>query len=208
DFGVYSHPDINYPIILGDQDTNLLSMCLAYAAIDTGNLPQIEFLGSPPGDSTVRAGEIARPQPIQGVDAITLFQMRYMMQGVVDRGTAAVAMHDLAPYVAGKTGTTEHSHSAWFVGFTPQLVVGVYVGYDDPQPLGRDSFGGTVAAPIAHDIFTQLFQTYQKPLPFPPPPPGIMLLPTDELTGQLVSQPGPTVVEEAYRSSRVRQTSL
>ncbi len=207
-FGVYSHPQFNYPFILGDQDTNLLSLCRAYAGIDTGYLSPIEFLETPPGDTPSRAGEIITRQPVQGLDAITLFQMRYLMQGVVERGTAAASMHDLAPYVAGKTGTTEHSNDAWFIGFTPSLVVGVHVGYDRPRPLGHNAFGGTIAGPIAHQIFTQIFQSYEKPVPFPPAPAGVMFLPTNELTGQLQSQPGPDVVNEAYRSSRVEQTSL
>ena len=208
EFGVYSHPDVNYPFILGAQSANILSLCQAYAGIDSGFLSQIRSLLAPPGANPDQAGEIIERDPIQGVDPITLFQMRYLMQGVVERGTAAAAMHDLAPYVAGKTGTTEDSRDAWFIGFSPQVVVGVYVGYDEPKPLGYDAYGGTVAAPIAHEIFSQLFQSYGKPQPFPPPPPGVTFLATNELTGQIEPHLGDNIVVEAYRSSEVKESPL
>ncbi len=200
EFGLYRHPDTNYPFILGDQNVNLLSICRAYAGIDTGYLPQIQFIAP---SISARKGVILQRTPITGVDPITLFQMRYLMQGVVARGTAALAMSDLAPDVAGKTGTTEDSRSTWFVGFTPKIVVGAYVGYDMPRSMGENAVGGTVAAPIVAQIFRQSYKVYAPAEPFPPPPPGVTFFITDRHNGQIESKMDNDTIVEAYRSSRV-----
>jgi penicillin-binding protein 1A len=86
----------------------------------------------------------------QVLDPMTAFQITSMMQGVVQRGTGTHVSR-LGRPVAGKTGTSSDYKDAWFVGFTPELAVGVYVGYDTPKRMGRSATGGELAAPI----FTQ-----------------------------------------------------
>ena len=83
----------------------------------------------------------------QVLDPMTAYQITSMMQGVVSRGTA-VTVSELGRPIAGKTGTTNDEKDAWFVGYTPDLVVGVFMGYDTPRPMGRGSTGGGLAAPI------------------------------------------------------------
>ena len=78
---------------------------------------------------------------------MTAYQITSMMEGVVQRGTATV-VREVGKPVAGKTGTTNDEKDAWFVGFTPDLAVGVYIGYDKPRHLGRGATGGHLAAPI------------------------------------------------------------
>lgn len=78
---------------------------------------------------------------------MTSYQITSMMEGVVARGTAAGKIKLDRP-VAGKTGTTNDEKDAWFVGYTPDLVAGLYLGFDEPAPLGRGATGGGLAAPI------------------------------------------------------------
>ncbi len=104
----------------------------------------------------------------QLIDPITAYQIQTMLEGVVIRGTAAAA-HVLGRPIGGKTGTTNDFRSAWFVGFSPQIVVGVFVGFDDNRSLGKGETGAVAALPV----FIEFMQEAQKgfpPLEFKPPP--------------------------------------
>ena len=96
----------------------------------------------------------------QMMDPITAYQITSMLQGVVQRGTG-VGASVLGRPVGGKTGTTNEFRSAWFVGFTPQIVAGVFVGFDDNRSLGEKETGAVDAVPI----FTEFMQEATKPLP-------------------------------------------
>ena len=101
------------------------------------------------------------------MDPITAYQITSMLQGVVQRGTAT-SVSVLGRPVGGKTGTTNEYRSAWFVGFTPQIVAGVFIGFDDNRPLGFGETGTTAAVPI----FTAFMQEAVKGMPevdFQPP---------------------------------------
>ena len=84
----------------------------------------------------------------QVLDPMTAYQITSMMEDVVQAGTATV-VKEVGKPIAGKTGTTNDEKDAWFIGFSPDLVVGIYVGYDKPRNLGRGMTGGHLAAPIA-----------------------------------------------------------
>src|SRR5262249_56230305 len=84
----------------------------------------------------------------QVLDPMTAYQITSMMEGVVQRGTATV-VREVGKPVAGKTGTTNDEKDAWFIGFTPDIVVGVYLGYDKPRHLGRGATGRHLSAPSA-----------------------------------------------------------
>ncbi|MDO8901299.1 MAG: penicillin-binding protein 1A [Phenylobacterium sp.] len=96
----------------------------------------------------------------QVMDPITAYQITSMLQGVVQRGTAT-SVSVLGRPVGGKTGTTNEYRSAWFVGFTPQIVAGVFIGFDDNRPLGFGETGTTAATPI----FTAFMQEAVKGMP-------------------------------------------
>jgi penicillin-binding protein 1A len=129
------------------------------------------------------------------LDPMTTYQITEIMEGVIQRGTANV-LADLRKPIAGKTGTTNEEKDAWFVGFTPDLVVGVYLGYDKPRHLGRDATGGHLAAPVAKDVFKEALAG--KPaMPFQPPV-GIKLIPVDPKTGQRPG-PGSRTIVEAFK---------
>jgi penicillin-binding protein 1A len=131
------------------------------------------------------------------LDPMTTYQITEIMEGVIQRGTANV-LADLRKPIAGKTGTTNDEKDAWFVGFTPDLVVGVYLGYDKPRHLGRDATGGHLAAPVAKDFLKEALAG--KPAMQFQPPVGIKLIPVDPKTGQRAGA-GSTgrVINEAFK---------
>ncbi len=98
----------------------------------------------------------------QVVDPIAAFQIVQMLNCVTQSGTAPQVHRALNRPVAGKTGTTNNEKDAWFVGFTPDLVVAVYIGYDQPRRLGRGATGGKLAAPIFTDFMTKAMQGKPK----------------------------------------------
>jgi penicillin-binding protein 1A len=135
----------------------------------------------------------------QVLDPVTAYQIVSMAQGVVDRGTGTVIHQGaLADYpLAGKTGTTTDYKDNWFVGFSPDLVVGVWVGFDQPVSLGEGETGAQNAAPIFRD-FMQVALHDVPAAPFRIPS-GVRLVRIDRLTGLL---PGPSTTDtilEAFR---------
>ncbi|WP_419738165.1 penicillin-binding protein 1A [Ruegeria sp.] len=95
----------------------------------------------------------------QVMDAITAYQLTSMMKGVVDRGTASRYVNLPVP-TAGKTGTTNDSKDAWFIGFTSNIVAGCYIGYDRPRPMGRGAYGGTMCGPVFQSFMEKAVEKY------------------------------------------------
>ncbi|MBO9410433.1 MULTISPECIES: PBP1A family penicillin-binding protein [unclassified Ruegeria] len=95
----------------------------------------------------------------QVMDAITAYQLTSMMKGVVDRGTASAHVNLPVP-TAGKTGTTNESKDAWFIGFTSNIVAGCYIGYDRPRPMGRGAYGGTMCGPVFQSFMEHATEKY------------------------------------------------
>ena len=131
------------------------------------------------------------------INPYTAYQITSMLQGVVERGTAKRAFQNFPWPVAGKTGTTNDNRDAWFIGYTPDLVVGVYVGYDKPRSLGRGATGGHLAAPIVATFLREVLRG-QPPVPFRTPP-GTQLIPIDPKTGKRASFGDPGVILEAFK---------
>jgi penicillin-binding protein 1A len=98
------------------------------------------------------------------LDPMTAYQITSMMEGVVQRGTGTAARALNRP-VAGKTGTTNDYKDAWFVGFTPDLAVGIYVGYDRPRSMGSASTGGGMSVPIFTNFMAKAMAG-KPPTPF------------------------------------------
>ena len=105
----------------------------------------------------------------QVIDAPRAYQMVNLLQGVVERGTGQRA-REIGKPVAGKTGTTDDSRDAWFVGFTPDLVVGVFVGFDQPKSLGDEEQGASAALPIFVEFMTAAALKDEPATPFRVPP--------------------------------------
>jgi len=133
----------------------------------------------------------------QVIDPVTAYQVVSMAQGVVERGTAVTAVGSLGIPLAGKTGTTSDYKDAWFIGFSPDLVVGVWTGFDQPRNMGEGETGGRVAAPIFGNFMREALRDV-PPTPFRIPS-GVRLVRVDYMTGLL---PGPTTTNtilEAFR---------
>jgi penicillin-binding protein 1A len=132
----------------------------------------------------------------QVLDPLTAYQITSMMEGVVERGTAT-RLQEVGKPLAGKTGTTNEAKDVWFVGFSPDLTVGVYIGFDQPKPLGSGVTGGGYAAPIFGD-FMKMALADEPATPFRVPP-GIKLIPVDATTGQRAGAGDGNVILEAFK---------
>jgi len=132
----------------------------------------------------------------QIIDESTAYQMVSMLTGVVQRGTG-VSVRKVGRPLAGKTGTTNESRDAWFVGFSPDLVVGVYAGFDQPRSLGPREQGASVAAPIFRDFMAEALDG-EPNIPFRIPR-SVRLVRINGTSG-LPAVPGDElVILEAYR---------
>jgi penicillin-binding protein 1A len=214
--GVYDDVPEMLSVALGASETTLLRMTTAYAELVNGGRDVsptfIDRIQNRQGETVWRAdardcvgcnGEWSRQAPPQlpdtreqVLDPITAFQITSMLQGAVQRGTAQ-ALRSLERPVAGKTGTTNDERDAWFVGFTPDLVVGVWVGYDTPRSLGRGESGGRTAVPIFGD-FMRTALSGRPPTPFRTPE-GTRFVQVDLKTGGLPGLETTATINEAFR---------
>jgi len=201
-FGVYDELPNYLSYALGAGETTVMRMVTAYSMIDNGGRrvkptlidriqdryghtifkhDQRECIGCDAPEGWKNQPE---PQLIdhreQVLDAMTAYQITSLMEGVVQAGTGA-ALKEVGKPIAGKTGTSNEAKDLWFVGFSPDLVVGLYVGYDKPRSLGRSAQAGHTAAPIARD-FMKLALADKPPVPFKIPP-GIRLVRVVAKTG-------------------------
>ena len=132
----------------------------------------------------------------QVLDPMTAYQITSMMEGVVQRGTATL-LREIGKPIAGKTGTTNDAKDAWFVGFSPDLAVGVYLGYDKPRSLGDRATGGQLAAPVVKD-FMKVALADKPAIPFRVPP-GIKLVRINPKTGMRAGAGEGGVILEAFK---------
>ncbi|MGL4490145.1 MAG: penicillin-binding protein 1A, partial [Rhizobiaceae bacterium] len=132
----------------------------------------------------------------QVLDPMTAYQVTSMLQGVIQRGTAA-AIKDIGFDAAGKTGTTNEEKDAWFVGYTPDMVTGVYIGFDQPTPMGKGMTGGALAAPIFADYMKKALE--DRPHPEFRAPGGMTLVSIDRKTGMRASGKGKNTIIEAFK---------
>ena len=130
------------------------------------------------------------------LDPMSAYQITSIMEGVVQRGTAQ-KLKVLNRPIAGKTGTTNNEKDAWFIGYTPDLVVGVYIGFDNPAPMGHGETGGNVAAPVFRD-FVQTALAAVPPVPFRAPP-GIKLVRVNHKTGLPAGPGDKSAIMEAFK---------
>lgn len=132
----------------------------------------------------------------QVLDSMTAYQITELLEGVVQAGTATV-VREVGKPIAGKTGTTNEAKDAWFVGFSPDVAVAIYMGYDKPRPLGKGNAatGGHLAAPIARD-FLKLALADKPAVPFKVPA-GIKLIRVVAKTGMRAGpgESGGTILE-------------
>ena len=216
-FGIYDNLGAYLPMALGSGETTVLRMVAAYSVLANGGRSVsptlIDRIQDRFGKTIFRHQERVcegcdaeswqhQDEPTivdnrdQVLDPMTAYQMTSMLQGVIERGTGTVAKRIGKP-LAGKTGTTNEYRDAWFVGYSPDLVVGVYIGYDQPRSLGKGETGGTLAAPIFADFMEQALAD-SPPIPFRVPP-GMNFIPINRKTGMTASPGDPGTILEAFK---------
>lgn len=132
----------------------------------------------------------------QVIDTMSAYQMTSILEGVATRGTGA-RLRGLKKHLGGKTGTTNESKEGWFVGFSPDLVVGVYVGFDEPKTLGKRETGASVGLPIFYRFMEEALKN-QADIPFRIPA-GIKLVRVNYLTGKPAQLGDTEVIVEAIK---------
>jgi penicillin-binding protein 1A len=171
---------------LGAADVVPLELVAAFAPFANGGdrvLPRfIDEVRSATGDVLLKNSVVIQPALPPG----PAFIMSSLLSDVVERGTGTAARSGLPPElpVLGKTGTTNGGQDVWFIGATPELVAGVWMGFDHPRPLGAAATGGRLAAPV----WARVMAAWQKGRPLPPrwqAPEGLELRDVDTLTGGL-----------------------
>jgi membrane carboxypeptidase/penicillin-binding protein len=152
-----------YPFVLGAQPVRMIDLAAFYAAVaNEGIRPQPHAIDSIElnGRTVYEYPKVPLFPMIGAADHVSFYQLKTMLQGVVARGTAR-AIAQLSPYVAGKTGTTEDAVDGWFIGFTNDVTVAVWVGYDNGngkrRSLGSSETGAQVALPIFQPIIEAIW---------------------------------------------------
>lgn len=133
----------------------------------------------------------------QIIDPMTAYQVTSMLEGVVIHGTGAEIWKRVGKPLGGKTGTTNDEKDAWFIGFSPDLAMGVFIGYDNPQPMGHGETGGGLAAPIFADFFKMALKD-KSAVPFRTPP-DIRQVRINKRTGQRTDPNDPDAITEYFK---------
>jgi penicillin-binding protein 1A len=216
--GLYDKMPLQLSMALGAGETTLMKMTTAYSIFANGGkkvqATLIDRVQDRYGRTIFRfdkrdcsfcqqetySENSAEPELIdvreQVMSPYTAYQITSMMEGVVQRGTGK-KLQIVGKPVAGKTGTSNEEKDAWFIGYAPDLAVGVYVGYDNPKPMGKGRTGGELAAPIVAD-FMRLALREQPATPFRVPR-AIELIPIDANTGQRAVFGDEGVILEAFK---------
>ena len=223
-FGIYDDMPRLLSYSLGAGETTLYKMVTAYAEIANGGLriepTLVDRVQDRYGRTIYRhdqracegcaADDVADAgQPMihsnadRIMDAITAYQITSMLQGAASRGTSASSVGQLGLNLAGKTGTTNDAKDVWYLGYSPRIVAGCYLGYDTPVPLGESAFGGTLCAPIFVEFIKEAMEG-QGPVKWAVPPGGYFIK-IDRATGQRLpdNASGPGVVAEYIKDGQM-----
>jgi len=218
---IYKNPEELISISLGSAETTLLNLTSAYSSFINGgklinpiiidriqdsegntiinnenrrciNCDQISFTGKEFPEIKDNYKQIMSPQ--------TAYQITSILEGVTKRGTGK-KLNKLKLNLAGKTGTTNENTDAWFIGFTSNLVIGVYVGMDNPEPLGKFETGSKAALPIFENFVKQAVKKSDA-RPFKVPENLVMMV-IDPLTGQKAKFTSKNTIIESYKTENV-----
>ena len=221
ELGIYENPENLLSISLGSAETTLLKLTSAYSAFVNGgklvdpiiidrvqdsegntivnnenrtcdNCDQISFTSNDYPRIKDNYKQVFSPQ--------TAYQITSLLEGVVLRGTGK-KLNKLKLNLAGKTGTTNENTDAWFIGYTSNLVIGVYVGMDNPEPLGKFETGSKTALPIFENFVKNAIKKYDA-RPFKVAN-GITMMVVDSQTGQKAKFSSKDTIIEAYKNENV-----
>ncbi len=222
---IYENPKELMSISLGSEETTLLKITTAYCSFVNGgklvdpilidriqdsegntifknekrvcdNCDQISFNGTEIPKIKNNFKNIFSPQ--------TAYQMTSILEGVIKRGTGR-GLKDLNLQIAGKTGTTNKNADAWFIGFTSKLVVGVYVGHDNPKSLGKIETGSRTAMPIFKEFVKNIVNNYEA-RPFKVAK-GIKMMVVDSKTGKKADFGSKKTIIESFKEEKIENLS-
>ncbi len=223
---IYKNPDELLSVSLGSVETTLLNITSAYCSFVNGgklvtpilidriqesegntifnnekrfceNCDRISFEGNSKPIIKSNFKQIFSPQ--------TAYQMTSILEGVIQRGTGK-KLRDLNLQLAGKTGTTNNNTDTWFIGFTSNLVVGVYVGYDNPRKLGKYETGSKTALPIFKDFIKKAVNNYEaRPFKIAK---GIKMMVIDAETGKKADFNSKKTIIESYKKEKIENLQL
>tara|TARA_B100001093_G_scaffold60574_1_gene51087 strand:+ start:148 stop:2484 length:2337 start_codon:yes stop_codon:yes gene_type:complete len=215
--GIYENPEKLLSISLGSAETTLLKLTSAYSVFLNGgklvepilidriqdsegktiinndkrkcvDCDQISYLGNDYPNIRNNYKDVFSAQ--------TAYQMTSILEGVVQRGTAK-KLRDLNLNIAGKTGTTNKNTDTWFIGYTSNLLIGVYVGLDNPKPLGKYETGSKTALPIFREFIKKTVKKSEA-RPFKAPE-GIIMMVIDPITGEKANFTSKNTITEVYK---------
>jgi penicillin-binding protein 1A len=218
---IYDNPEELLSISLGSAETTLLSLTSAYCSfVNGGKLIKpiiIDRIQDGEGNTIINNENIkcvncknisftGKEYPRiednyeQAFSSQTAYQLTSILQGAIERGTGK-KLKKLGLNLAGKTGTTNENTDAWFIGFTSNLVIGVYVGMDNPKPLGKFETGSKAALPIFEEFVKKAIKKSEA-RPFKVPD-DITLMVVDSTTGEKVKFTSKNTIIESYKSKNV-----
>ena len=221
--GIYDNPSELLSISLGSAETTLLKLTSAYCSFVNGgklvNPKLIDRIQDSEGNTIFKTEDrycencknisfLGDEVPIikdnfkQIFSSQTAYQITSILEGATKRGTAK-KLRDLNLDIAGKTGTTNKNTDTWFIGFTSDLVVGVYVGYDEPRTLGKFETGAKTAMPIFKSFINKAVKK-ENTRPFKIPE-KITLMVVDSQTGKKVSFNSKKTLIESFKSEKINQ---
>jgi len=208
-FGFEGQMDPYLSLALGSASASLLEVTAAYSVFPNQGvlMRPYEILSIQDRDGNLL--EENRPEPRDAIRADTAFILTNLLRGVVQRGTAA-ASASLEWPLGGKTGTTNDYTDAWFIGFDPDITIGVWVGYNDKKPLGPAETGAQAALPIWMDVMRAHIAAHadrQNPPAFEPPG-NIVFVTVDRATGMPVTAETPGAITEAFIAGTEPGSSL
>ncbi|MBU0728469.1 MAG: PBP1A family penicillin-binding protein [Proteobacteria bacterium] len=186
-------PDLT--LALGSSEVALLELTSAYAVFaNNGNYTKPSFIRKII-DGNGNILEDNHPESRKVLSSEIAYQITHLLEGVIKEGTGKIVKSIGIP-VAGKTGTTDKNMDAWFIGYTPDLVVGVWMGFDKKKSLGRGETGARAAAPIWLDFMKRIKRDlpdkeFTKPM-------GITIMPMDSMTGAITNEYSESIVLEAF----------
>lgn len=185
-----------YPsLALGSSDVTLMELSSAYAVFANQGVRMEPVSILMITDNTGRLLYTADVIPEQVIKPETAFLATNLLKGVIEQGTGRRAL-SLGRPAAGKTGTTNEYRDAWFIGYTPGMLAGVWVGYDDHRPIGHGETGARAALPIWNE-FMKKAHTGHEPEDFQPPP-GIVFRQIDPQSGLLATARCKQTMIEAF----------
>ena len=224
--GIYDNPDELLSISLGSAETTLIKLTSAYSAFVNGGKLVDPILIDRIQDSegnTILNNEIRKckncdqlsyssenyPEITDSYEQIfssqTAYQMTSILEGVISRGTGK-KLKDLNLNIGGKTGTTNKNTDTWFIGFTSNLVIGVYAGSDNPEPLGKYETGAKTALPIFRSFVEKtILKSESRPFKVPE---GIIMMVVDPKTGQRVKFSTKDTIIENFKKKDIANNEV